>query len=47
MNYLDQNSHIPGKYFKIPEIHYLSHAMNENNLTYQRLKATQENFLKK
>ena len=42
MSYLDESEKIGGKYYQVKEILYLSHEMNEQNLTIQRLKYEKE-----
>lgn len=43
MNYLDKNRYIKNRHYCMNKIMYLSHEMNEGNLTSIRLKGTVEN----
>lgn len=40
MNYLNETEYIPGLYYRVPEVMYLSYEMTSDNLTHQRLRAT-------
>jgi len=40
MNYLNETEYLPGLYYRVPQVMYLSYEMTADNLTQQRLRAT-------